>query len=108
MKRIKLILAVASTMVMLLAMNAGPAMADSWDNHNWNDDNWDHHHWNDNNWDHRSWDDDSWDDNCIGVINDGSCIGVGEGPADVWNSWNDWNDWNDCFWWDGNLYCPVS
>jgi hypothetical protein len=88
MKRIKLVLAVVATMAALLTMYVGPAAADSWDN-SWNGDNWDN-----------SWNSDNWDDNCIGMINsEGSCIGIGEGLADVWNSWDSCN-WDNC--WDNS------
>ena len=101
MRRIKLILAATLAMATLLAMAAGPAMA----NH--------------------------WDDGCVGVIRGGECIGVekfdrwdgwdrwdGQDRWDGWtnSSWRDWNDrWglasadlDDCFWWGRDLYCEVD
>ena len=76
MGRLKLILAVATIMATLLAMNAGPALADDdgcigpiGDNGNCIGVETDssHHDWNDCDW--------------------GGC-----------GNWNDWNDWNDCDW----------
>jgi len=108
MRRIKLILAVATAMATLLAMAAAPAVANDWE--------------------------DDWDDGCIGVVQGGECIGVGS----VDNDWHDcdWDecdgencDWHecdsdhldrnnvrglsagdldDCFWWDGDLLCEVD
>jgi hypothetical protein len=87
LRRIKVLLGVAAIVLSLLAMMAGPAMADSWD------------------------------DGCIGVTSGGECIGIGDDNWNGWNDWDhgdDWNGWtnsfdfDDCFWWGGDLFCEVD
>ena len=97
MRRIKLFLLVTAAVASLLAMNAGPALADDdgcigprWDN-----------------------------GRCIGVETDG-----GDGWRHGWDQWDNWNRWDnwdngwdfwnadieleDCLWWDGELFCEVD
>ncbi len=45
MRRIKFIVALGAVMAAMLALSAGTAMADEWNDHTWND-----HTWNDCNW----------------------------------------------------------
>ena len=101
MRRIKLFLLVTAALASLLAMNAGPALADDdgcigprWDN-----------------------------GRCIGVETDdgGDSWRHGWDRGDRWDNWNHWNRWDnrdngwnfwnadseeeDCFWWYGYLVC---